>query len=313
MEHVITAGEPQQEVAKREKIVYVKRKQTFIENANKDPEVQAYFNMSYQAVGSYYKETGKQYGTGLTSQEIRFLLPEYLGIFPEDKKEFFLAVRDFYRNKNTKIPPEGLRLNVALERQSEPLSETNLPLVLSDYITYMHIVGHPEVSASLEKAEMYQHKRFYIEDTENVISNATIVSEKEDQTRLEYYKIIEDKDKVEQMLILLGFDTKGRKDEERKLALKSFATIEEKRTSTYNESKLDRFMKVSNDRRLEAKYTIEQMIKYDIMERVGTSILLIENGEEIGADMTHASLWLTNKENIRTVNALRARLREFKK
>ena len=115
-----------------EKIVFVKRKQTFIEESNSYPEVADYFAMSYRAVGSYYKTTGKQFGTGLTREEENILLPEVIGYYPDsDKREFRRGVGEYYRNINTKIPPEGLRLNISLEKPEKELSEktvtTRLP------------------------------------------------------------------------------------------------------------------------------------------------------------------------------------------
>jgi hypothetical protein len=312
MQEVATAGRLVKRAAKREQIVFIQRKQTFIEEANNDPEVQGYFDMAYKAVGSYYKETGKQFGSGLTPLETNLLMPELIGVYPEDRKEFSNGVREYFRNMNTKIPPEGKRLNIALYTDDD-MSLENLPVNIVDYVIFRHALEHPEVGEDAEEADKYQHMRFYIEDTENVISSATVISEKEDQTRLEYYKIVDDAQKVEQMLILLGYSTKGKKVDECKLALKAFATIEEAMTISYNEMKLDKFMTISGDKRLKAKYEIEEMIRFDILKRVGTNILLEETGDEIGADLTEAALWYTKKENTKTVNTLKARLKEFGK
>ena len=312
MNEVATTGK----VVKRsvnEKIVYIKRKQTFIEASNHDPEVQGYFDMSYRAIGSYYKSFGKQFGTGLTREELIILMPELLDVFAEDKKEFNWAVKDYFRNKNTKISPEGLKLNIAMEKEDEPLSDTNHPVNIAQYVTYLHAIGHPEVASSIEEADMYQHKRFYVEDTEKTLNDASSISKMEDSARLEYYKIVEDKDKVEQMLILLGYNTKGKNAEKRQLALRNFTTIEQDRTANFNEKKLERFMRIANDKRLKAKYEIEMMIAYDILQRVGTSVLIEETGDEIGGDMEEASLWYSKKENVKTVNSLKARLKEFGK
>jgi hypothetical protein len=310
MQDLMTTERKTKRSSSKEQIVFIKRKQTFIEESNNDPEVQGYFDMAYKAVGSYYKETGKQYGSGLTSKEIQILMPELIGIFPEDRKEFSTAVKQYFRDMNTKIPPEGKRLNIALEQEGE-LALDNMPVNITDYVIFKHASEHPEVGKNEEEADKYQHMRFYIEDTENVISSATVVSEKEDATRLEYYKIVDDEQKVEQMLILLGVSTKNMKLEEKKLALKSFATIEDDKSTSYNELKLDKFMTVSKDKRLQAKYEIEEMIRFDILKRVGTNILFDETGDEIGGDLTEAALWYTDKANIKQVNVLKARLKEF--
>lgn len=297
-----------------EKIIFIKRKQTFIEQANSDPEVAEYFNMSYRAIGSFYKSTGKQFGTGLTKKEENLLMPEMIGFFADlDKREYHRAVADFYRNINTKIPPEGLRLNIALEQPDKELGDENPPVSLRDYILYKHAAAHPETAANYEEAEMYQHKRFYIEDTDFVLDNASGLSEKEDTARLEYYAIAENNDKVEQMLVLLGVDTKKMKLDEKKLVLKSFTTINDKQTSTVNEHKLDKFIEISVDKRLKIKYEIEEMIRVDVLERVGQKILITETGDLLGDDLKEAALWFEDKGNSKDTNVLRARYKEFKK
>ena len=295
-----------------EKIVFIKRKQTFIEESNTDPEVAEYFNMSYRAVGSYYKQTGKQYGTGLTRKEENILLPEMIGYYPEtDRRDFRKGVGEYYRNINTKIPPEGLRLNIALEQPDAELSEENMPVNIRDYIIYKHAQSHPETGQTYEEAEMYQHKRFYLEDEDSLISDASGLSDKEDKARLEYYKIVDDGPKVEQMLVLLGVHTRKMKPEEKRLKLKEYTTIEEKRTASYNETKLQKFIDISNDKRLKTKYLIEEMIRVDVLERVGSKILMKETGDLLGDDLKETALWFEDKGNVKEVNVLKARYKEF--
>ncbi len=301
-------------IKRPEKIIYVQRKQTFIEESNADPEVKDYFNMSYRAIGSFYKTTGKQYGSGLTKKEEYILMPEMIGFFADlDKREYHKGVAEFYRNINTKIPPEGLRLNIALEDESKPLSEENMPISLRDYITFKHAEAHPETGKDLEEAEMYQHKRFYIENPDEVISDASVLSKKEDDARLEYYKVVDNREKVDMMLTLLGISTKGMKEDKRSLVLKEFTTIDESKTATFNEMKLDRFTEISKDKRLKVKYIIEQMVAADVLERVGMRILVKETGDLLGEDLKEASLWFEDKTNVKEANVLKARLKEFGK
>ena len=297
-----------------EKIVFIKRKQTFIEESNADPEVQEYFNMSYRAVGSYYKQTGKQFGTGLTKKEEIILMPEITGFFPElDKREFRSAVNEYFRNINTKVPPEGLRLNIALTNPEQPLSEDNLPVSIRDYVIFKHAATHPETGETQEEADMYQHKRFYIEDPDSVLTHASGLSEKEDEARIKYYEIADDKDRVEQMLVLLGVADRGKNAKEAQLILKSFTTIDENRTATFNEEKLKVFMEIAHDKRLATKYLIEEMIRFNVLERVGMKILFAETGDLVGNDLMEAALWFEDKGNSKEVNVLKARYKEFKK
>jgi len=297
-----------------EEIVFIRRKQTFIEEANSDPEVEDYFGMSYRAIGSFYKSTGKQYGSGLTKAEEMILMPEMIGFFADlDKREYHKGVAEFYRNINTKVPATGLRLNIALEQPKEKLSEKNMPVSLRDYIIFRHAVAHPETGATLEEAEMYQHKRFYVENPDVVTDDASNLSEKEDVARLEYYKVVDDPAKVDMMLVLLGVNTTKMKSKDRVLTLKSFTTINPKQSGPFNESKLDRFVEISGDKHLKIKYTIEQMIATNVLERVNMKILITETGDMIGEDLKEAAVWFQSKANTKEANVLKARLKEFSK
>lgn len=301
-------------IQRPEEIVFIKRKQTFIEEANADPEVADYFGMSYRAIGSFYKSTGKQYGSGLTKKEEMILMPEMIGFFADlDKREYHKGVAEFYRNINTKIPSAGLRLNIALENKEEDLSETNMPVSLRDYIIFRHAMAHPETGANLDEAEMYQHKRFYLENPDEVTSDASVLSKKEDNARLEYYKVVDDMDKVEMMLVLLGVNTSKMNADSKVLTLKEFTTLNMAQSASFNESKLDRFVSISKDKYLKIKYTIEDMINSNVLERVNMQILITETGDIIGEDLKEASVWFQSKANTKNANVLKARLKEFKK
>jgi len=295
----------------REKIVYLKRKATFIEESNTDPEVQGYFDMSYKAVGSYYKDFGRQFGSGLTREETNILIPEMTGYYPEhDKREFNKSVANFYKNINTKVPAAGLRLNIALEKD-EPLSETNFHP--DKYIIYKHAIGHPEVASSLEEARKYDHKRFYIEDEENVLRETSQLSNKEDKARLEYYQLIDSEDRVNHMLVMLGKNPVNMLYDEKKVALKEFVTIDKSMNAISNERRMDNFIKLSGDKRLETKYRIEEMVRVGVLERVGQRILIKETGDEVGKDLKGTALWFEDKGNSQEVNVLVARYKEFRK
>ncbi len=297
----------------KEKIVYLKRKPTFVENSNTDPQVQEYFNMSYKAVGSYYKDFGRQFGSGLTREETNLLIPEMTGYYPEhDKREFNRSVAEFYKNMNTKVPAEGLRLNIALEKDG-PLSNDNFPVKAHNYIVYKHAMGHPEVAESLEEANKYDHKRFYIEDSDSVLKETSELSNKEDAARLEYYRLIDDSDKVNHMLTMLGKTHSKMEDSEKKVLLKEFVTIDKSLNAASNEQRMDHFIALSSDKYLEIKYRIEEMVRVEVLERVGQRILIKETGDEIGKDIKEASLWFRDKGNSQEVNVLIARYKEFKR
>ena len=298
---------------KVERVVYIMRKISFHQAANNDPEVQEYFGMSYRAIGSYFKEFGKTYGSGLTREEEVILMPEVTDQDPDDRRSLRRAISDYFRNMNTKIPGAGLRLNIALEKPGEKLSETNFPVNVKHYLIYKHAIGHPEVAMSLEEAERYEHKQFYIEDTEGVANEANLVNEKEDLAFIAYHQMADDEDKIDQMLVLLGENPSRVAKAKKKPLLKSFASIDPNASQENNIAKVDKFIALSEDKHLQTKYTIEEMIRVDVLERVGQKILIKETGDLIGDDLRGATLWFLDKANSKDVNVLTARYKEFAK
>jgi len=298
---------------KRERIVYIKRKISFHQAANNEPEVQEYFGMSYRAVGSYFKEFGKTYASGLTREEEVILLPEVTDQDSrDDRRSFRKAVSEYYREMNTKIPGDGLRLNIALEKDEE-LSEKNFPVNVKHYLIWKHALGHPEVAENEEEAERYEHKLFYIEDTEGVANDEGILNEKEDQAFIEYHQMVDNTEKVDQMLVLLGENPSRITGSKKKPLLKSFASIDEKTSQEINIRKLDKFITLANDKHLQTKYTIQEMIRVAVLETVGMKILIKETGDLIGDDLREATLWFLDKANSKEVNVLTARYKEFAK
>ena len=80
------------------KQVEVKRHYGFIHAANPDSEAQEYFDMAYKAIGSYFRVFGKVYESGLTRQEEDLLMPDLIGAYPEDRKDFREKVNEYFKN-----------------------------------------------------------------------------------------------------------------------------------------------------------------------------------------------------------------------
>lgn len=301
-------------IQKPEKIVFIRRKIAFHQAANNDPEVQDYFSGAYRAVGSYYKEFGKQYGSGLSRSEEKVLMPEITDYHPdEDRRSYRGAVNDYFRNINTKIPPEGLRLNIALEKPTEEMSETNLPVSIKSFLIWRHACGHPEVSMNLHDAERYEHIKFYIDDLEVVSSDAGKLNEQEDAAFIEYHQVADDESKVDQMLVLLGANPTKMLKADKKIMLKEFASIDPSASQTTNLIRLGKFINVSQDKDLKTKYLIEEMVRTNVLEKVGMKVLIRETGDLIGNDLKETTLWFLDKGNSKEVNVLMARYKEFAK
>lgn len=299
------------------KIVEIHRKTNFIQDSNNDSEVKAYFDMSFKAIGSQFREFGKVYETGLTREEEGWLLPDMLGgIYPSEsgpeKYEFRKKVQEFYRDICTKVPAEGLRLDIGLE-QDAPLSENNPPLRLNDYLRYRHALKHVQVATSKDEADKYQHKLFYIVDKEAETKGKSVLVDIEDKAQTEYLRINKDISKVEMILTLLGVDTRKMAPTDMVLNLKTQASLLDEASDSVNKDRLEKFIAIVNDKELAAKYDIMEMVRYGILERIKSKILLAESGETIGDNLKEAVVWLLDKGNSKIVNSMYAKLDELAK
>lgn len=305
------------------KIIEVHRKPNFIQESNQDAEVQEYFGMAHKAIGSYWKEIGSVYASGLTRLEEDALMPELVGNLDPTKehREFRIKVQEFFKNINHKIPPEGLKLEIGLEGDGEnifkkndkgeivkdqlgnPIIE-NPPIRVMDYIRYRHLIQHPHVGKDKDEAERYQHLQFYIVDKAANTTQKTKLRDKEDAAQRDYLSMNKDLNKAEMVLTLLGVSTKGLGDQALILELKSQASADPDAADTVNIDRLDRFVKIVNDKELATKYDIMEMVKYGILERIRTKVLIKESSEPIGENLVEAVDWMLDKKNSRQVNSM---------
>ena len=304
------------------KTVTLKRQYSFIEDANKDPEVKGYFDMSFRSVGSYSRNAGGPPASGLTRLEERAIMPVITGIYPEDgRREFADSVNTFFKNFNTKVPAEGVKLQIGLEDPTKPVgfadpndleSPINYPINPLEYVRWRHAIGHPKVAADKDTAERHQHIMFYIQDEDAVIKATSKLHKLEDEARKEYFKIIEDRAKVDQILTLLGVPNAKKLDAETaELALKGYSTINTEEGEETNAAKLTKFKSVATDKELAIKYDIMQLISIGVLEQVGSRILVKESSEQIGVNLKEAAKWMMDKSNVQLIGAWKAQLEEF--
>ena len=309
------------------KTVTLQRQYTFVEEANKDPEVKEYFNMAYIALGAYSRTAGGPASSGMTRIEEQAIMPEILGVYPTDgRKEFSDAVNTYFKNLNTKIPPEGLKLEIGIEDPSKDVGFTeklesglfntkgniNMPNNPAQYVKWRHAIGHPLCAADRDTADKYQHIKFFIQDEDAITKATTALNKLEDIARKEYFRIIESQALVVQVLTLLGTPNARKLDvATAELSLKAFSTIDETVAEDINEFKLKKFKQVATDKELAIKYDVMQFITAGIFEQVGTRILIKESSEQIGVNIKEAAKWMQDKSNVQLIGAFRAQLEEF--
>lgn len=298
------------------KQVEIKRHYGFIHAANPDNEAKEYFDMAYKAIGSYFKVFGKIYASGLTRQEEEYLMPDLVGAYPEDRKEFREKVNNYFKNINTKIPAEGVKLEIGLEGSATSIfnskgEQVGNPINVEHYVKYKHALKHPHVCDSLEAAErMGNLAHFYILDKQEETKAKSKINRLEDEASQFYFANRDDVFKVDQMLTLLGITTKYLDNEEKVIKLKEMSSKDIDQTDKVNADRLNKFINIAKDKDLGLKYDIMQMIRFNILERVKYKILDAESGELVGDNLKEAVLWFKDKSNSKQVNVYYAGLNE---
>ncbi len=285
------------------KIIEVHRHFNMVEMSQEDPEVKAWLGQSYRGIGPYFKD--KATATGLSFEEQRLLLPELLGIESTDK-DFRRTVNRFFDELVTSVPKEGLKLQIGLEDDSRPLGEGNMPLNIMDFIKYRHIRGHRDVALSGSEAQKTFGKRFYIHDPESVSQGAISLNKLEDDAMVVYMKYKDDAIKTDQILTMLGVNIRYLKHDDKILKLKELSQKNHKFNDMEQKDAFDRFIKISQDKDLEYKYLIQEMIGAQYLKRVGNNILYTESGKTVGVNMEDAVLYFKNPKNSRELNMMKS-------
>lgn len=285
------------------KIIEIKRHYNLIEMSQEDPEVKAWLGMSFKAIGPYFKS--KTTASGLSFEEQNLLLPEILGMEPTDK-DFRKTVIKFYDEFITQVPKDGIKLQISLRDDNAELSRTNLPINPIDYVKYRHIIEHPEVAGDAYEAARIYGKKFYIVDPDRVTADAVSINTLEDKAMAVYFQFKEDKIKTDQILTMLGVNVRNMTLNDRTLKLKSFAVKDSKLSEFEQKEAFSGFIKIAQDKDLEYKYLVQELIGMQYLRRAGNNILYAESGKVLGEDMEDAVLQLKNAKNSRELNLMRA-------
>jgi hypothetical protein len=287
------------------RIIEVHRHFNMLALAQNDPEVKAWYGEAFRAVGPYYEHGGKAVATGLTFEEQKILLPIVLGIEAEDK-DFRRAVTTYYHEFMTRVPKEGLKLQISLENDNDKLSKSNLPLNIPDYLAYRHILNHREVSQNKAEAEANYVKKFYLVDPDGVTKEAVRINSLEDKAVSLYMRYKEDVVKTDQVLVMLGVNINKMTHDDKVLKLKDFAQSNPELNKVEQAEAFQRFITVCEDKDLEYKYLIQEMVGTQYLKRVGTNIVITESSEKIGDNIEDAVLYLKNPKNSRQVLIMKA-------
>lgn len=299
-------------LSNKAKIVYVRRKALSVPEAaaNNSPELKAYYDNAYRAIGSYWPKNSQRPGTGLNITEENFLMPYVLNISKDDR-DFREKSTNFFHDITTKIDPTvmdqkgfetgGTPLDISLYNNEEELSPENLPNNISDYIRYRHIISHPDVALSADDAKGNPLKKYYIHDDVKVTLGNVSNADAKDLAMEAYLQVKKDAAKVIQYLTLLKVDSRDYRGQET-VKLRDLAVTKP----------LD-FMKVHNNKNKDYYYMITDLLAAKVLEQVGTRILVKESGAQLGGTSEEAIAYLKDPANSKQVVIFKSLVQDYKK
>lgn len=287
------------------RVITIFRKNSFIAQAQ-EGSAPEFLSESRRSIGSYWKDSHSvAVGTGLTFKEQELLLPELVDCEPTDRN-FRNKVKEYYQNIRTSVPyGTGVKLEIGLQKDNTlPVSESNMPIDLSNYLAYRHALGSPEVAPSLKEANGHIIQYYIFDPMADELEN--IAKNKHRDSALEKYLLVsKDANKVKMFLTLLNVDI--RKKELSGVNAEGLRVEELKKLLDADPAK---FLEIHEEKFFEEHYVIQSMINYKILTRVGEMIIDKEGGRTIGHNMDEAIVWLRTPENSESLLILKAKLQE---
>lgn len=272
-------------------------------------EVEDYFELAVVSVGSFWEgEFSVKVATGLDYEEQTLLLPHIVNC-EADEKGFRQMVEIFYHEINTKIPFKiGVTLETGLKVDNNaPLSIKNMPINVSDYVKWRHHRTHPKMANSKEEAEGNQLKEYYIFDPNAASTARSKVSKQKDAALQIYLKLKNEPEKIDMMLLLLGHDprefTGPTKDDLKLNKLREIAD---------GVDTAEMFTNIYAQEDMEISYWIENMIRLNVLTRIGQQVRDTETKKLIGHNRSEAISFFQDPTNDSDVVILKAKLQEVK-
>lgn len=248
-------------------------------------------------LGSYYaRDTQAPARIPRNIEDI--LLPFYLN---KDKgtREYLEAMDDFYRTIGLKVLYEGTTLEIGLEDDDKPISLSNMPINMLDYIKHHYFINHPWVAKTTQELGL-EKKYAFIEDKDAEIKQKAGALKLKEAAYKEYYKISDDEGKVSILLAAFGIRASNLSFDEKQVTLSGFM-----------EREPEKFVKFCNDKNLSIRAEIEEMLAYEVIRRVGSTFIYIDN--PLGDDMDSTIAFLNHPKQSSLLLTLRSALKDKSK
>lgn len=270
-------------------------------------EIEEYFELSKVSVGSFWPGDGSQkVATGIDYDEQNLLMPFLINV-EAGERGFRAAVEEYFHAIDTRVPHRlGMTLETGLKRDNtKDVAMDNMPLNIDHYVRWRHHRQHPKMAISREEAEGNALKEYYMFDP-NAINATKSKDRKEKEAAMQIYlKLANEAEKVDMMLLLMGFDPRefvGPDREERKMD----------KLKELSENKAVDFVEVYQREDMDVAYSIESMIKCGVILQIGSRLIEADTKKLIGHNRAEAIAYFQNPGYENDVIVLKAKWQEAK-
>ena len=247
------------------------------------------YTESKRRIGSVFTGTGDII-RGITFAQQKQLLPEVLGVSPEDPN-FSRAAKEFYLNLTVDVPMGGIDLEIGTDSEGFPLN-------VMDYVRYKFAMAHPYVVENEESLNASKKHQYYISDVRRELAEAKVGLDQRKNAYKEYIKLTDSTDRMSQVLFVYGFRPDTMKAEEMELQLEELL-----------EDNPEFFLDIVKDKNLEFVSLINQCLSKEVLRKLGNTIL--DGDVSLGESIEEAVIFLKDKKNSNVLTSIKAKLKAF--
>lgn len=221
------------------------------------------------------------------------LVADLIGARTTDQN-FSKLFNEWWADLRIDIPMEGYTLNIAK-------NESGKPLKIRDYLIYEWAKIHKLVAQTRAEMETNPFKQFYIYNPEvetGFVNKAVVMKRK----AYALFATISDDDHKMNHIIRLLSNTDPRNMN--KLQKENFI-------SELIENDSQKFLVIAQDKHLETKSEIEELVSANVVSKIGNQYYYIE--EKLGENIEEAVLYWNDKKNSQRVLEMKAKLKEIRK
>jgi hypothetical protein len=229
---------------------------------------------------------------GLDPADEKKYLPSIIGV-PADHPDFPREAQNYWAEMSIKVPTGGVVLDVTADENGQPYN-------LEDWIRYKWLLRHIKVAQSHKELMADPRKDFYIYDPDKESLDRNKRIELLKLADVTFAKVSADKEKMRRLMVLLSSAN---------VQAMTDIQIENQLYDLKNQDP-EKFFRVATDKHLDLKAEVLEMIRLNILRKVGSQIIYVD--QVIAQELDDAVAFFNDPNNSALVVTLRAKARELR-